>query len=124
MINVERSASAHLPAARVWLKRGEGLARAAVGVVRGMNRWLGRGLSALGRAQARRVAVRQLYALDDRLLRDIGIPREQVGVVVEAMFRGHPVAEATQPSRQVDTGGSGDFTEPDASNDRHYQSAA
>ena len=124
MISVERSASAHLPAARVWLKRGEGLARAAVGVVRGMNRWLGRGLSALGRAQARRVAVRQLYALDDRLLRDIGIPREQVGVVVDAMFRGGPVAEATQPSREVDAGGTGDTAALDASNDRHYQSAA
>jgi uncharacterized protein YjiS (DUF1127 family) len=124
MINVERSASAHLPAARVWLQRGEGLARATVGGVRQVGRWLWRGLSALERTQARRAAVRQLYALDDRLLRDIGIPREQVGAVVDAMLRAGPVAEATQPSREVDAGGTGDVTDRDASNDRHYRSAA
>ena len=124
MINVEQSASAHLPAARVWLQRGEGLARAAVGVVRGMNRWLWRGLLALDRARARRVALRELYALDDRLLQDIGLHREQLGVTVDALLRGDPVAEATQPSRKVDAGGTGDITEPDASNDRHYRSAA
>ncbi len=70
------------------------------------------------------LALRGLYALDDRLLQDIGLRREQVGSTVNAMFRRNPVAEVTQRSREVDTGGSGDVTELDASNDRHYQSAA
>ena len=124
MINVERRASAHLPGAGIWLERGAGLARVAAGVVRGTSRWLRRGLSVLEGAQARRLAMRSLYALDDRLLQDIGLRRDQVGSTVDAMFRGSPVAEATQPSREVDSGGRGDVTELNASNDRHYDSAA
>ncbi len=124
MMNVERSASAHLPGAGVWLERGAGLARVVAGVVRGTGRWLLRGLSVLERAQARHLVLRELCALDDRLLQDIGLRREQVGSTVNAMFRGNPVAEATQPSREVDTGGSRDVTEVGASNDRHYDSAA
>jgi uncharacterized protein YjiS (DUF1127 family) len=124
MMNVERRAAAHLPGAGVWLERGAGLARGVAGVARGTGRWLLRGLAALERTQARRLALRELYALDDRMLQDIGLRREQVGSTVNAMFRGKPVAETTQPSRQVDTGGSGDVTELDTSNDRHYDSAA
>ena len=124
MMNVERRASAHLPGTGVWLERGAGLARTAAGAARGMSRWLRRGFSALERAQARRLAMRELYALDDRLLQDIGLRREQVGSTVSAMFRGNSVAEATQPPPKVDTGGSGDVTELGASNDRHYDSAA
>ncbi len=125
MINLERSASAHVAGAGVWLERGAGLARGVAGVARGTGRWLLRGLSALERAQTRRLALRELYALDDRMLQDIGLRREQVGSTVNAMFRGNAVvAEATQPSRQVDASGSGDVTELGASNDRHYDSAA
>jgi len=121
MINVEQSASARLPAAGVWLQRGEGLARAAVAVVRGMSRWLQRGSAALGRAHARRVALRELHALDDRLLQDIGLRRDQVGTTVDAMFRGDTVAEATQPSLELDAA---DMKDSVASDDRHFQSAA
>ena len=124
MINVEQSASARLPADGVWLQRGEGLARVAVVVFRRITGSVRRGFSALGRVHARSVALRQLHALDDRLLQDIGLRRDQVGVTVEAMFRGDGVAETAPPLRQVDAGGNGDTPVVDASNERHFQSAA
>jgi len=124
MINVEKSASARLPGDGVWLQRGEGLARAAVVVVRRITGWVRRGFSALGRVHARSVALRELHALDDRLLQDIGLQRDQVKITVEAMFRGDGVAETAQPVRQVDAGGNGDIPVVDAGNDRHFQSAA
>jgi uncharacterized protein YjiS (DUF1127 family) len=124
MINMEKSASAHLPAARVWLQRGEGLAKAVGFVAGAVSRWVGRKLSALERAQARRMALRELYALDDRLLQDIGLSREQVPAAVNAMFSGGPLADATQPSPQVNAGDAGQRPGADASNDRHFKSAA
>ena len=124
MISVEQSAGLRLPADGVWLQRGEGLARVAVVAVRKINTWVGRGFSALGRVHARSVALRELHALDDRLLQDIGLRRDQVGTTVDAMFRGDAVAETAQPSRQVDADGNGDISVVDASNDRDYRSAA
>jgi hypothetical protein len=73
---------------------------------------------------ARSVALRELHALDDRLLRDIGLRRDQVGITVDAMFRNNEVTETAQPVRQVDTGGDAVTPVVDASNDRHFQSAA
>lgn len=124
MTTLEKSASARLPVARFWVERGEGLASTAIGLGSVLIRWLPRRLSALARVQARRVALRQLHALDDRLLQDIGLRRDQVGITVDAMFRGDPVAETKQPSREVDAGAAGDTPAVDASNNRHYQSAA
>ena len=124
MINVEQSAAARLPVDGVWLQRGESLARAAVVVVARINGWVRRGFSALGRVHARSVALRQLHALDDRMLQDIGLRRDQVGVTVEAMFRGDGVVETAQPVRQLAAGGNDDIPVVDASNDRHYRSAA
>ena len=124
MINVEKSAGLRLPADGVWLQRGEGPAKAAVAVVRSINDWVRRGFSALGRVYARSVALRELHALDDRMLQDIGLRRDQVGVTVDAMFRGNAVTETPQPVRQVDAGGNGDIPVVDASNDRDYRSAA
>jgi uncharacterized protein YjiS (DUF1127 family) len=100
MTNMEKSAAARLPAAGSWLQRI---------------------FSALGRAQARRTALRELYALDNRLLRDIGLRRDQVGDTVSAMFRAGPVAEAAPSSREVP---SGHFAAAGGRNDDHYQSAA
>ncbi len=124
MINVEQSAGVRLPADGVWLQRGEGLARMAVVAVRKINAWVGRGFSALERVHARSVALRELHALDDRLLQDIGLRRDQVGTTVDAMFRGNGAAETAQPSRQVEADGNGDIPVVDAGNDRHYRSAA
>ncbi len=124
MINVEQSAGLRLPADGVWLQRGEGLARAAVVVVRKINGWVGRGFSALGRVSARNVALRELHALDDRMLQDIGLRRDQVRTTVDAMFRGDAVAETAQPVRQVDTGKKGDVPVAGISNDGQFQSVA
>ena len=124
MINVEQSAGLRLPADGVWMQRGKGLARAAVVVVRRINGWVGRGFSALGRVYARSVALRELHSLDDRMLQDIGLRRDQVGTTVDAMFRGNGAAETAQPFRQVEADGNGDIPVVDAGNDRHYRSAA
>jgi hypothetical protein len=70
------------------------------------------------------VALRELHTLDDRLLQDIGLRRDQVGTTVDAMFRGDTVAETTQPSLELDTADSGNVPAVAASNDRHFQSAA
>ena len=81
MTSTENSASAQLP------RKGN---------------WLQRVFTAFGRAHARRMAMRELYALDNRLLQDIGLRRDQVGETVNAMFRTDPVAEAAQSSREVE----------------------
>ena len=65
--------------------------------VQKINGWVRRAFSALGRVHARSVAMRELHSLDDRLLRDIGLRRDQVGITVDAMFRGDAVAETAQP---------------------------
>lgn len=124
MIKMEQSAGLRLPVDGVWVQRGEGLARVAVVATRKITGWVRRGFSALGRGYARSVALRELHALDDRLLRDIGLRRDQVGITVDAMFRNNGVSETAQPVRQVDTGGEAVTPVVDVSNDRHFQSAA
>ena len=100
MIDMEKSASAHLPAAGSWLRRI---------------------FSALGRAQARRTALRELYALDNRLLRDIGLRRDEVGATVSAMFRVDREAEVALSLEEVRPR---NIAAADGHNDRHYQTAA
>lgn len=124
MIKMEQSAGLRLPVDGVWVQRGEGLARVAVVATRKITGWVRRGFSALGRGYARSVALRELHALDDRLLRDIGLRRDQVGITVDAMFRNNEVTETAQPVRQVDTGGEVVTSAVDVSDDRHFQSAA
>ena len=92
--------------------------------VQKINGWVRRAFSVLGRVHARSVAMRELHSLDDRLLRDIGLRRDQVGITVDAMFRGDGVAETAQPVRQVDTGKNGDVPVDGISNDGQFQSAA
>ena len=97
MTTTENSAFAHLP------RKGN---------------WLQRIFSAFGRAHARRMAMRELYALDNRLLQDIGLRRDEVGATVSAMFRAERVAEVAKPSR---TGGIAPVA---VRNDDQLQSAA
>jgi uncharacterized protein YjiS (DUF1127 family) len=124
MFSMEKSASAHLPAARVWVQRGESVAKAVGTTARGISRWLGRGLSALERGQARRMAMRELYALDDRLLKDIGLSRDQVPATVNAMFRSEPPVDAVRPALEVGAADGVALAGADVSNAGNYKSAA
>lgn len=124
MFNMEKRASAHLPAARVWVRRGEILAKAIGAAARGIGDWLGRGLSALERGQARRMALRELYALDDRLLKDIGLSRDQVPATVNAMFRSEPPVDAVRLSLEANAADSAALPGTAARNEDHYKSAA
>ncbi len=65
-----------------------GLIRGIVGAVR-------QGAEALQRWHRRRVTYRELMALNDRLLRDIGLRRDQIPAAVEGLWRNesNPVAK-------------------------------
>ncbi len=65
-----------------------GLIRGSVGAVR-------HGAEALQRWHRRRVGYRELMALDDRLLRDIGLRRDQIPAAVDGLWRheSNPVAK-------------------------------
>ena len=117
MHNVDGGAIARLPVTGVWVRRGEDLGR----VVRGV---FSRSFSALGRAQARRAARRELFRLDNRLLKDIGLRRDQVDEFVDAMFRREHTVAAARPTDAVVAGGSEVATEGNVGNDGHFRSAA
>ena len=124
MIDMEKSASAHLPAANVWLRRGERLAGALGGLTRASTRVLDGLLAYLKSAGARRAALRELYRLDDRLLRDIGLRRDQIPEFVDSMFRGERTRSATALVTPRMVAGPEDITEVNVGNDCHYRSAA
>ncbi len=65
-----------------------GLIRGSVGAVR-------QGAEALRRWHLRRVTYRELMALDDRLLHDIGLRRDQIPAAVKGLLRNesNPVAK-------------------------------
>lgn len=87
MSNMENRASAHLTTNGTWLERGEAVAKAVGRAARAADSWLNRTFSGLAAAQARREARRELYSLDDRMLADIGLRRDQVAECVDAMYR-------------------------------------
>jgi len=124
MIGLQNSAGARLPAAGVWVRRGEGLARAAAAAVRALGRWLQRAYSAMACAKARRDAKRALYALDDRMLQDIGLRRDEVAGTVDAMFRRAEGNVGVEPVRNVNASETTEVAVADASNDRRFESAA
>ena len=49
--------------------------------------WLGRGIKAIRQGHKRRVSIRQLSALDDYILRDIGLSRPEIRSAVDGLFR-------------------------------------
>ena len=124
MSDMEKGASARLSAADVWLSRGEAVARAAVGAVRWIHRRLRGALADFARARARRIALRQLYQMDDRLLADIGLRREQVPEFVDGMFRRRSVAAVTRPTRLAEVESVEPVTGVEAGNDRTFRPAA
>lgn len=90
MHNVDGGAVARLPVTGVWIRRGEDLGRV-------VSDFVGRRLSAFGRAQARRAARRELFRLDNRMLQDIGLRRDQVDEFVDGMFRNQNTVAARRP---------------------------
>jgi uncharacterized protein YjiS (DUF1127 family) len=124
MFGLQNSAGTRLPAAGVWVRRGEGLARAAAAAVRAAGRWMQRAYSAMAGANARRDAKRALYALDDRMLQDIGLRRDEVASTVDAMFRRAETKVGVEPVRDLNASETNEVAVTDASNDRRFESAA
>ena len=56
-------------------------------IVAGLSTALLSGLRSLRLWRRRRVALRELQSLDDRMLKDIGVPRGQIFHVVESLLR-------------------------------------
>lgn len=116
MIDHRESTLARAAWARAWVVKGERLSavagaigRGLVGAVKAVRRW-----------QARNAARAALEGLDDRLLRDIGLRRDQIEPAVQAMFRKPPVPVASAAPNAVETG----VTPRRPANDADYKSAA
>lgn len=113
MHNVDGGAIARSPVADVWQHRGEGLGKA-----------FGEFFRRLGRARARRAARRDLHRLDDRLLKDIGLRRDQVDEFVDTMFRRGDNVAATRPTDTAIAEAIEDMAEVNAGDDDSLRSAA
>ena len=73
-------------------------------------------IQAISRGHQRRVAIRELEALDARTLRDIGLHRGQIGIVVDTLLN-----EAPPPSRKIVATHNAPVV---AANDNEYSSVA
>ncbi len=73
-------------------------------------------IQAIVRGYQRRVAIRELAALDDRMLRDIGLHRGQIHTVVDTLLH-----EAPPPSRKTVATHNAPVV---AANDNEYRSVA
>ena len=113
MTEMEKRAAARLPMAGTWMRRGESLAKVAKRV-----------LSAFARMRARRQTLSVLYALDDRILQDIGLSRDGVESAVDAMLSRPPRAEEVVTVRDLNAGKAADIAAPGVSNEGHFESAA
>ncbi len=89
--------------------RAQAVRQALGGLIRGIVGAVRQGAEALQRWHRRRVTYRELMALDDRLLRDIGLRRDQIPAAVDGLWRheSNPVAKpqayvATVAGRPLD----------------------
>ena len=75
--------------------RAQAVRQALRDLIRGIVGAVRQGAEALQRWHRRRVTYRELMALDDRLLRDIGLRRDQIPAAVEGLWRNesNPVAK-------------------------------
>ncbi len=70
--------------------RAQAVRQALRGLIRGIVGAVRHGAEALQRSHRRRVGYRELMALDDRLLRDIGLRRDQIPAAVEESLWNQP----------------------------------
>ena len=75
------------------------------------------------RAHKRRGAIRELMALDDRMLKDIGVRRDDIYSVVEELWKDYPLPPVT-PKRPVEKIVATKGTSQVAANDNELESAA
>ena len=82
-----------------------------------------RRVDAFRRWRERRTTVAALSALDDRMLKDIGVRRDDIYSVVEELGKDHPLAPVgtTRPASQIVSTQS---ASADAANDDDFESAA
>ena len=80
-------------------------------------------VKAIVRAHERHATIRELMALDDRTLKDIGVRRDEIYSVVEELGKDHPLAPVgtTRPASQIVSTQS---ASADAANDDDFESAA
>ncbi len=83
--------------------RAQAVRQALRGLIRGIVGAVRQGAEALQRSHRRRVAYRELMALDDRLLRDIGLHRDQIPAAVEVGGRPWLIPQRLQPQPYVAT---------------------
>ena len=75
------------------------------------------------RAHKRRGAIRELMALDDRTLKDIGVRHDDIYSVVEELWKDYPLPPVT-PKRPVEKIVATKGTSQVAANDNEFESAA
>jgi len=84
-------------------------------------RWVNDSLARADRWQRRRLVRRELMALDDHLLEDIGLRRWQIAGVVNGMF---PEGVSPRGARGISPVAKGAQKTAAPANDRYYDSAA
>ncbi len=82
---------------------------------------IGRRVDAFRRWRERRATVAALSALDDRMLKDIGVRRDDIYSVVEELYYPLPPVGTTRPASQIVSTQS---ASSDAANDDDFESAA
>ena len=95
------------------------VASALTGLLRAVVRPVKELAAAGGRARRQIAAIRQLGALDDHLLQDVGIRRENIPEVVAGLVSRPPATDAAAAPVALPTAG-----QPPACNDGHAKSAA
>lgn len=99
MIDSRPGTLARAAANRSWMARGERLGRMLVGGARAVHDRLDAMVTRVARWQGHRLAIRELERLDNRLLKDIGLRRDQIPAAAAGLYRREPEAQAQGAAR-------------------------
>lgn len=80
---------------------------------------VGKLVATFGKARTRAAAIRELGSLDDYLLRDIGIRRDDIPAAVAGLMNRQPIVDPAPPRKVLMPA-----TRPAACNDAHARAAA